>query len=271
MMNPEVNEERWRIAQKYEKEYWESYKKDFDKRKDVAKSYWDFHLKILEGFIHIERETRILEIGTGTTPFINYIIKCEKYALDPLMDYYTSNSEISGGVKCIKAIGETIPFPDDYFDIVITTNTSDHVINPSKVLSEINRVLKKRGVLYFTVKCWNPLIKYHKIVKEFLGMGDKGHPHSFSIKNIRRLLENSGLKAISTRKGKGDLGAYVWKKLFLDNTKKFSNFETALVILKERGLAALIDRVITKVLLSLASKLSKEEQEIMDFIFVAAK
>jgi len=78
------------------------------------------------------------------------------------------------------------------------------------------------------------------------------------------------LKALSTSKGKGDLGAYVWKELFSNNTKKFSNFETALVILKETGLAALVDRVITKVLLSFGSKFSKEKQGI-DFIFVAAK
>jgi SAM-dependent methyltransferase len=256
-MNPKVNEERWRIAQKHEKEHWEQiWKKDFEKRTEVAKSYWDFHSKILEEFIHIERKRRVLKIGCGATPFISYITKCEKYALDPLMNYYTSNFEISEEIERIKGIGEAIPLPNDYFDVVITTNTLDHVKNPSKVLSEINRILKKRGLLYLTVNCHTPLVKNYKIVKELLGVGDKFHPHSFSIKNIRRSIENSVLKVRSTRKGIGDLGVYTSRKLLPNDVKKISN--------SERGL------VITKVLSWLGSKFSKEEEG-MDFIFVASK
>ncbi|MBL7196684.1 MAG: class I SAM-dependent methyltransferase [Candidatus Omnitrophica bacterium] len=269
-MNLRVKKERWGIAQKYEKECWELCKKKFEEHKHVVKGYWDFHLKILESFIHIERKTRILEIGTGIHPFINYVMKCEKYALDPLMDFYAPNSEISLGAKCIKGIGEAMPFPSDYFDIVIATNTLDHVKSPSKVLSEINRVLKEEGVLYLTLNCYIPLVKYHRIIKELLGAGDKGHPYSFSIKDVGRLIKDSGLKVLKTGKGIGDLVAYLEKKVFLGNRQKVSNLEKALRIFRERGIVVLIDRVITEVLFSLGSKFSQEGQG-RDYIFVAEK
>lgn len=269
-MNLRVKEERWRIAQKYEKECWESCKKEFEEHKHVVKGYWDFHLKILESFIHIEKETRILEIGTGTHPLISCVMKCEKYALDPLMDFYAPNSEILLGAKCIKGIGEAMPFPSDYFDIVIATNTLDHVKSPSKVLSEINRALKEEGVLYLTLNCYAPFIKYYKIIKELLGAGDKGHPYSFSIKDVGKLIKDSGLKLLKADKGIGDLGVYLEKKVFLDNRQKVSNFEKALRIFRERGIVVLIDRVTTKVLSSLGSKFSQEGQG-RDYIFVAEK
>ncbi len=44
-----------------------------------------------------------------------------------------------------------LPFPDATFDIVVHSDTLEHVANPVHALSECRRVLRKGGVLCFTV------------------------------------------------------------------------------------------------------------------------
>ena len=79
-----------------------------------------------------------MEIGSGPKGIINHINKSERYALDPLTDYYKNTFKLSEEIKWLKGIGEDIPFKNDYFDAVISTNTLDHTFNPQKVLEEIN-------------------------------------------------------------------------------------------------------------------------------------
>jgi SAM-dependent methyltransferase len=49
--------------------------------------------------------------------------------------------------RILNAMGENIPFSENTFDIVFSTNVLEHVQDPGRVLSEALRVLKPRGVL----------------------------------------------------------------------------------------------------------------------------
>jgi ubiquinone/menaquinone biosynthesis C-methylase UbiE len=49
-------------------------------------------------------------------------------------------------VKVVHASGETIPFPDEHFDAVVSYASLHHWENPVGVLDEIHRVLRKGGV-----------------------------------------------------------------------------------------------------------------------------
>ena len=82
-------------------------------------------LRSLKAYTEFKEESRILEIGCGADGIINYISKGEKTAVDPLMDYYTSNFTMSKEVNWISGVGEDIPFEDEHFDIVLTINTLD--------------------------------------------------------------------------------------------------------------------------------------------------
>jgi SAM-dependent methyltransferase len=52
----------------------------------------------------------------------------------------------------LKDVGKTaLPYPDDHFDAVILSEVLEHLsFNPLPVLQEINRTLKKGGILYIT-------------------------------------------------------------------------------------------------------------------------
>jgi len=59
-----------------------------------------------------------------------------------------SNSKTSGSF--VIASGEYLPFKDESFDAVTSIEVIEHVHNPTLLLVEIKRVLRKGGVLYMT-------------------------------------------------------------------------------------------------------------------------
>ena len=77
-------------------------------------------------------------------------------------------------------------------------------------------MLKKKGIAYLAVGCYSPLFRNYKILREKWGTGDKCHPHSFSIKDMKKIIKDSGFKIKYLREGIGDLGDYVEEKT---NTK----------------------------------------------------
>lgn len=57
-----------------------------------------------------------------------------------------------------------LPFLDGTIDMIIFKNVLEHVKHPSKALSEINRVLKKGGILYAKIPFLQP---YHAVPDDF--------------------------------------------------------------------------------------------------------
>lgn len=114
--------------------------------------------EILEGYVSLSGK-KLLEVGSGLG--VNHVVWTKKYAIDgygiePDADGFESSFEISRALlrlnnldrdRIVAAAGEFIPFKDNTFDIVYSTNVLEHVQNPAKVLNEGLRVLKKKGVL----------------------------------------------------------------------------------------------------------------------------
>lgn len=51
-------------------------------------------------------------------------------------------------IKFYEVSDETLPFEDNMFDVVMLFDVIEHVADPSKMLSEVLRVTKKRGLIY---------------------------------------------------------------------------------------------------------------------------
>ncbi|MBI2630278.1 methyltransferase domain-containing protein [Candidatus Pacearchaeota archaeon] len=152
MTENEVSLERWNIAQNSEKEMWAQYDTKF--LSDYTQKFYAKKAEVLlaeiKPYIKITKKSRFLQIGCGPADIINCIKVGEKHSIDPLAGFYKQSFKMNYKLShLVQGKGEELPYKDKYFDVVILANVLDHTHNPDKVLSEINRVLKDNGILYF--------------------------------------------------------------------------------------------------------------------------
>lgn len=88
----------------------------------------------------------LLDFGCGIKPYEMLFVNTNKYiGLD---------IEESGNQSARKADvyynGKTIPFPDNYFDNVFSSEVFEHVFNLEEIIPELNRVVKPGGHLLIT-------------------------------------------------------------------------------------------------------------------------
>ena len=205
------NNSRWALAQEYEKNWWDERKSKID-----FEFYERFALdlkKYLKGILDITSNTSILEVGSGAGGIVTYLNESNnRYAVDPLEDFYSTISSFTEqrdkGVKYFTAKGENLPFESKMFDMVIMDNVLDHCDDPQKVMNEVKRVLKEKGILYFkqnTYHLWGKMIR--SLMELFLI--DRGHPFTFSKKYLSKLMFSNGFKFIKSDRN----GFYTtWKR-----------------------------------------------------------
>jgi len=88
---------------------------------------------------------KILDVGCGIKPYKNLFNSSSYVGID--IDYGGHNNQAKVVDKFYD--GVNIPYDDNSFDIVICTEVMEHVVDPEKLLSEIHRVLKIGGRIFF--------------------------------------------------------------------------------------------------------------------------
>jgi ubiquinone/menaquinone biosynthesis C-methylase UbiE len=210
---------RWVLAQEYEKKWWDdrSDSIDFEFYKDYAEALNQF----IKELYTIEKDTNILEIGSGAGGILTYLKESNyRFAIDPLEKFYSTVSKFveqrDKSIRYTTAKGENLPFKDKMFDLVIIDNVLDHCDYPDKVMKEVKRVMKDEGIIYFkqnTYHLWGKFAR--QIMEKFLI--DKGHPFTFSKKELLKLFSSDRFKIIkSNRPGY----YYTWKRELLSNSIK---------------------------------------------------
>ena len=95
---------------------------------------------------------KLLDIGSGPIPSALAFRDCEIHCLDPLLPGYVMAGfplHYYDRARFVHAPAESIPYPDDYFDAVISVNALDHVDDFDQAVREIRRALKPDGKLRF--------------------------------------------------------------------------------------------------------------------------
>lgn len=197
-----ATDSRWKQAQSYEAAHWQKLAEQIQAgEQDLSWYDWSAkHLleilsKAFQGNQSSLESANILEVGSGPIGIVSFLKAKERYAIDPLNDFYSSQPSLiekrNPKVNYQMARGEELVFKDDYFDLVIIDNVIDHVQNADGVMREIYRVLKPNAILFLTVNlhpAWGAF--FHEIVSRLLI--DKGHPHTFTISKIRQYLSKHG-------------------------------------------------------------------------------
>ena len=114
----------------------------------------------LQAVQEIPADARVLEVGSGAHGLIFYFEAPERVGVDPLADHYRELFPAwQNRAKTLAAFGESLPFADSSFDVVLCDNVVDHAESPRRIVEELARVLKPGGLLYFSVNVHHPA--YH--------------------------------------------------------------------------------------------------------------
>lgn len=140
-----LDSHRWKLAQNYEKNWWEKQSEEMDL--SFYKGFANQVIEVIEPFLKIEENTRILEIGSGAAGIVTHLNSKFRFAVDSLEDFYATIKKFADyrdkNVIYKKALGESLPFEEKQFDLIIIYNVPDHCDNPASVISEMKRVLKE--------------------------------------------------------------------------------------------------------------------------------
>ena len=114
--------------------------------------------ELLEKFQPVANDARVIEVGSGAHGLIFYFGAEQGVGIDPLaVSYRSLFPRWQRGAKTIAAVGEQLPFQDESFDVVLCDNVVDHSESPMKIVGELVRILKRGGLLYFTVNVHHPV------------------------------------------------------------------------------------------------------------------
>lgn len=127
---------------------------------------------------------KMLDFGCGSKPYKDQFKVDEYIGLDYENDGHTHENEQID----VFYDGQNIPFPDEYFDSVLSSEVFEHVFNIERVLTEINRVMKKEGKLLITCPfVWNE----HEVPHDYA---------RYTLFALRDLLDRHGFELVKEEK-----------------------------------------------------------------------
>ena len=135
------------------------------------------HLDDIRALCPLGPESSILDVGCGISTVLHFL-PGRRFGVDPLGDRYKAIYRYPEGIDVRRAYAESLPFPDRSFDVVFCSNCIDHVTDPVKAISEIERVLRPGGRLVLTCEVFD----------EDPGKRNAGHPHGLTAEKLRGLV-----------------------------------------------------------------------------------
>lgn len=94
----------------------------------------------------------VIDVGSGTGVYLNYLEKdLNAVAID--LNRFDLKKAVRNCkyVKCIQASAENLPFKENSFDLVLFSETLEHLPNPIRSLEEIQQILKDNGLLIISI------------------------------------------------------------------------------------------------------------------------
>lgn len=132
----------------------------------------------------------ILDFGCGEKPYYPFF---EEKAKEYIGVDIEESPERSQSTDITVRQGEKLPFPDDYFDVIISTQVFEHIENLRFYAKELERVLKKDGyALISSAFSWD----YHPYPKDYWRITEDGYRSLF--KNFSHIEFNYDTNSFQT-------------------------------------------------------------------------
>ncbi len=183
----------------------ESLKKAYDEQYNVAMKAWrelgakKKALNIIE-LTQNESFDKIIEVGSGDGSILMWLDKwnfnrnmyCVEISKSGIQQI--RNRELGSVVEIKHFSGYEIPYPNDFFDLVICSHVIEHVEFPRLLLREIKRISKKQ---VFEIPI-DFSLNVDKKIDHFLSYG---HINIYTPFLFRFLLKSEGFEVIKDKKG----------------------------------------------------------------------
>jgi len=148
------------------------------------------------------KHCRILDVGYGDGSFLQpFSDMHECYGIDLSTPQLEKAEEKN--IRAFRVDLETgkFPFSNDFFDLVICSETIEHLLDADNLLSETHRVLKSEGSLVLTFPSMNqPVSWLMQIVFDLPPMYSarykSPHVRDYTTRIIKNVLLNSGFEVI---------------------------------------------------------------------------
>jgi len=102
----------------------------------------------LENFNREKKYSKVLEIGAGNAPHIDYLKHdYDEYFIAETSSYAIEFYKEMKNIKAYSYDGVNLPFEDNFFDRIIISHSLEHIIEPEKFLFKMMSKLKAGGVL----------------------------------------------------------------------------------------------------------------------------
>lgn len=143
---------------------------------EISLGYEELHkeeqlkkIRLIKKYFKVKPSDKLLDVGCGTG-LTTEAWECKRYGVDPAPKLL-ARARGKGEIEYKLAAAENIPYPDNYFDAVISVTAIQNFKDIEKGLSEIKRIGKNRFVLSFLKKSEkrekiiNLIRKYFKVEK----------------------------------------------------------------------------------------------------------
>lgn len=169
--------------------------------RNVLQKIW--HTKKLKTVIGLIKSSnikpkKILDVGSASGWFLSELAlrypKASYAGVDVHKKAINYGKKRYKNLKLICADAQSLPFPNESFDVVICTEVLEHVGNPEKVLTEIKRVLTSKGIAMVEMDTGNILFRlvWHWWTNIRKGVWRDSHIHAFNTKILEIMIKNSG-------------------------------------------------------------------------------
>jgi SAM-dependent methyltransferase len=170
---------------------------------------------------------RVLDVGSG---FGRHVYECARrdalvvaldYAADEVVQTRDTLAAMveAGEIPADRLIGVLrgdacrLPFPDDSFDIVITSEVLEHIQDDVAAIAEMVRVLKPGGRFAATVPAWLPEVVNWKLSDEYHAPKSVGgHVRIYTRTELRAKLRTAGLEIDGYHRAHALHSPYWWLK-----------------------------------------------------------
>lgn len=141
--------------------------------------------------LHLKPGERLLDVGCGTGALLQAVSSAfpevEAGGVDPSVEMLSiARQKLPDRIVLKEGWAESLPFPDDSFDIVVSCNAFHYWREPAKALREIARILKPEGRLVITDWCHDYISC--RICDLFLRLFNRAHFKVYGVSECEALL-----------------------------------------------------------------------------------